>query len=122
MNKSVWFLTAIVSILLSARAETHDSAGEQIDVAYIDNARLFFAWPPENVNHAIPLAVLSLDETGLMDRYFLTGAMAPVYCGSSFPPFSLYWFVKDKVPYSIMGDGAISSSFHVFLFFFVPVS
>ena len=76
----------------------------------------FFAWPPENVNHAIPLAVLSLDGTGLMDRYFLTGAMAPVYCGSSFPPFSLYWFVKDKVPYSIMGDGAISSSFHFFVF------
>ena len=117
MNRFSHFTAILCVAAMAVHAETQYLVGEQIDVAYVDSERLFFAWMPENVNHAIPLTVLHLDETEQLNRYFLMGAISPCqFENQDLPPLPLNWFVEDKIPYSIMGDAIISSIGHFFIY------
>ena len=94
---------------------------EQIDVVYFDSGRFYFAYTPKDCKSTVPLHLYCPKEEVQNRYYYLPVTLSPfqIFCSPDAPPLSLFWFVKDRTPFAVMGDIG-SSAIRQYLIYLCP--
>ena len=84
---------------------------EQADTVYLESERFYFAVPPKDCKRMVPLYVCKPQEEE-SEKFYLPITLSPfqIFCSPDVPPLSLFWFVKDRTPFSVMGDVGSSAT------------